>query len=59
MFRHSWLTVAHASQLSAPGSYAAGSLLGLQWVACRDEQGQLRAFHNVRKALGGASSRWE
>ncbi|KAL4434335.1 hypothetical protein ABPG75_000776 [Micractinium tetrahymenae] len=47
VFRHSWLAVARSSQLAAPGAYAAGSLLGLQWLACRDERGQLRAFHNV------------
>ena len=47
VFRRSWLAVARAGQLAAPGAFAAGSLLGLQWLACRDEQGQLRAFHNV------------
>lgn len=52
VFRHSWLAVARSSQLAAPGAYAAGSLLGLQWLACRDERGQLRAFHNVRSSLG-------
>jgi len=47
VFRHSWLAVCHTSQLAAPGAYVAGSLLGLQWLACRDEAGQLHAFHNV------------
>ena len=47
VFRNSWLAVTHASRLAAPRTYAAGSLLRLQWLACRDEQGRLRAFHNV------------
>ncbi|KAL4423240.1 hypothetical protein ABPG77_000032 [Micractinium sp. CCAP 211/92] len=47
VFRRNWLAVARSSQLAAPGAYAAGSLLGLQWLACRDERGRLRAFHNV------------
>lgn len=47
VFHQNWLAVARSSQLAAPGAYAAGSLLGLQWLACRDERGRLRAFHNV------------
>ncbi|PSC73423.1 choline isoform B [Micractinium conductrix] len=47
VFARSWLAVAHESALAAPGTYAAGELAGLQWVAVRDQGGVLRAFHNV------------
>lgn len=49
VFARSWLAVAHESALAAPGTYAAGELAGLQWVAVRDQGGVLRAFHNVRR----------
>jgi choline monooxygenase len=47
VFRNSWLAVAHASRLASRGSFASGSLLRLQWLACRGEDGSLHAFHNV------------
>ena len=54
VFQRSWLAVAHANRVAAPGAYTAGSLLSLEWLACRDEQGGLHAFHNVRsRCLGG------
>lgn len=56
VFRRSWLAVARSSRLAAPGAYVAGSLLSLQWLVCRDERGQLHAFHNVRwQRLGTAA----
>ncbi|KAL4856982.1 Choline monooxygenase [Chlorella vulgaris] len=47
VFQNSWLAVAHASRLASRGRFISGSLLRLQWLACRGEDGTLHAFHNV------------
>jgi phenylpropionate dioxygenase-like ring-hydroxylating dioxygenase large terminal subunit len=41
----------HSSQVAAPGDYLTGEVLGCRYIVCRSQDGQLRAFHNVRGLL--------
>jgi choline monooxygenase len=41
--------VGHVQQVEGAGDYFTGSLLGQGYVVCRDDEGQLRAFYNVRR----------
>jgi len=47
VFRRSWQAVGRVDQLRRPGDYFAGCLLDQPYVVLRDQDGTLRAFHNV------------
>jgi len=47
VFARSWLYVAHATQLSSPGSYVAAECNGYPILLARGRDGELRGFHNV------------
>ena len=46
-FRSHWLSVGRLDEVSEPGSYFSGRIGGESFVVLRDEQGELRALHNV------------
>lgn len=51
-----WLLVGHEAQLPrTPGAFITGSTAQWRWVVARGEDGELRAFHNVRgvRVVGG------
>jgi choline monooxygenase len=47
VFRNSWQAVGRADQLLRPGDYISGSVVDDPYVVLRDDDGALRAFHNV------------
>jgi choline monooxygenase len=47
VFRESWQAVGRLDQVANPGDYFTGCLLDLPYVVLRDQDGVLRAFHNV------------
>jgi choline monooxygenase len=47
IFRRTWQAVGRADQVSKPGDFFAGCLLDDPYVVVRDQEGTLRAFHNV------------
>lgn len=47
VFLRSWLFVAHVSDLPKPGDYQCFELGDERAVVVRDQQGEVRAFHNV------------
>jgi carnitine monooxygenase subunit len=47
LFLRSWQLVCHVSDIPTPGSYHTFALLGESAVVVRDEDGSVRAFHNV------------
>ncbi len=47
VFSRTWQPIARADQLSEPGRFVTGCVLGMPWCATRDLNGELRAFHNV------------
>ena len=47
IFMRSWQLVGHVSELKKPGDYLRFDVLGESAVVVRDQQGKLRAFHNV------------
>ena len=47
VFRHSWLPVAHISQLTTPGDYVALEMAGEPIVATVDRDGELHVLSNV------------
>jgi len=47
VFRDSWQAVGRVDQVRNPGDYFTGCLVDLPYVVLRDDQGTLRAFHNV------------
>lgn len=47
VFLNSWQAVGRVDQVSRPGDYFTGCLLDLPYVVLRDQDGTLRAFHNV------------
>ncbi len=47
VLKNSWHPVARVSQLTEVGSYVTGNSWGESWVVCKDEAGDIRAFHNV------------
>ncbi len=53
IFARGWLLLAHESQLPRPGSYVALHVAGFPLLVVRDEQGQIRCFHNVCRHRAG------
>jgi len=47
VFGRRWLFACPADHVASPGSWAAGRVGALPWVVLRDDEGELRAFHNV------------
>ena len=47
VFEKSWIAVGRLDQVAEPGAYFTGDVAGNPYVVLRDEQGELRAFHNV------------
>lgn len=47
VFEKAWIAVGRSDQLSTPGSYFTGNLVGNPYLVLRDEAGDLRAMHNV------------
>jgi len=47
VFRRTWQAVGRVDQVAKPGDYFAGCLLDDPYVVLRDQDGTLRAFHNV------------
>src|SRR5579862_2842076 len=47
IFMRSWQLVGHVSELRKPGDYLRFDVLGESAIVLRDQQGKLRAFHNV------------
>ena len=52
IFHKSWQFLCHEEKLREPGSYMAVNVQGQSIVACRDNDGELRAFYNVCKHRG-------
>ena len=53
VFGHSWLMIAHESQLPLPGDYVAASPAGYPVIVVRGEDGKVRGFHNVCRHRAG------
>lgn len=47
VFQRSWQLAGHVRQLASLKSFFTGSIAGMPYIVCRDELGELRAFHNV------------
>ncbi len=47
VFRRSWQAVGRLDQVSRPGDYFTGCVVDDPYVVLRDQDGTLRAFHNV------------
>lgn len=47
VFRRTWQAVGRIDQVKRPGDYFAGCLVDDPYVVLRDQDGTLRAFHNV------------
>lgn len=47
VFASNWTVAARLDELSEPGSFVTGDTMGWPWFVVRDEQGELRAFHNA------------
>jgi choline monooxygenase len=47
VFRRTWQAVGRVDQVPAPGDYFTGCLADDPYVVLRDQEGTLRAFHNV------------
>ncbi|KAK9807556.1 hypothetical protein WJX72_002507 [[Myrmecia] bisecta] len=47
VFKQKWMYVGSTSQLTGPGSYFTGSVFGKGYIISRDQDGSIRAFHNV------------
>ncbi len=47
VFRRTWQAVGRLDQVKRPGDYFAGCLVDDPYVVLRDQDGTLRAFHNV------------
>ena len=52
IFHKSWQFLCHEEKLREPGSYVSADVQGQSIVACRDSDGELRAFYNVCKHRG-------
>ena len=52
IFHKSWQFLCHEEKLAQPGSYVATQIEGQSIFACRDKDGELRAFYNVCKHRG-------
>lgn len=49
-----WQAVSHLGLLRRSGDFVTGNLVGAPYLVCRDEDGQLRAFHNVRHGINAS-----
>ena len=47
VFRRTWQAVGRLDQVPRPGDYFAGCIVDDPYVVVRDQEGSLRAFHNV------------
>ncbi|KAL3161039.1 hypothetical protein ABBQ38_009422 [Trebouxia sp. C0009 RCD-2024] len=47
VFQNSWLWMGEASKLQQPGDFITSLVTDRPFVACIDQQGQLKAYHNV------------
>lgn len=47
IFAHSWICVAHRSELAEPNDYVTRDIIGESIIVLRDRDGILRAFYNV------------
>lgn len=47
VFEKSWMAVGRRDQVATPGAYFTGDVVGNPYVVVRDEEGVLRAMHNV------------
>lgn len=58
IFEQGWMAVGRLDQVSKPGDYFTGEIVGNPYVVVRGEDGVLRAFHNVcrHKAAAVAES---
>ena len=52
IFHKSWQFLCHEEKLREPGSYVTSDIQGQNIVACRDAEGELRAFYNVCQHRG-------
>jgi phenylpropionate dioxygenase-like ring-hydroxylating dioxygenase large terminal subunit len=52
VWRKTWVTAGHVSQLPREGSYISFNRLGVSVVIVRDKAGDIRAFHNVCRHRG-------
>jgi Rieske 2Fe-2S family protein len=52
LFSKTWALVASTNELAAPGSYMTSSVGGIPLAVVRDQDGTLRAFHNVCRHRG-------
>jgi choline monooxygenase len=53
VFARSWQLAGHVSQLRNAGDHVIGEVAGLPYLVLCDEQGALRAFHNVCRHRAG------
>ena len=53
IFARSWLLLAHESQMRAPGAVVAATVAGFKLMAVRQEDGGIKAFHNVCRHRAG------
>ena len=58
IFTQQWVCVGHLGALTGPGSFLSGLYLEMPWVVTKAEDGQLRAFHNVRTGCAFQESTW-
>jgi choline monooxygenase len=52
IIRGTWQPVARRQAVAEPGQYASGCLVGEPWVVVRDEDNNLKAFHNTCRHKG-------
>jgi choline monooxygenase len=57
IFRRTWQFATSLDQLRFPGNYVAVDVAGLPVVLTRDQNGELRAFHNVCRHRAGVVAR--
>jgi choline monooxygenase len=53
IFGRHWQLLAHVSQLAASGDHVVGEIAGVPILVVRDEDGELRAMHNVCRHRAG------
>ena len=52
IFTRHWMLFTWAERLKAPGDYVTGTLAGYPVFVMRDDEGRVRAFHNVCRHRG-------
>ena len=52
IFSRAWLLGTHSSQLAKPGCYLVVDILGERLLLVRDDNGELRGFHNICRHRG-------